>query len=284
MDARDIDARCDRIQEKNVYHLLTIPHVVLSLQRKVIGKALLEWARPANCGREILRGVETMMQKSAFLSLSAVFVAASALAGIPNSANAEPPACYADAPRVLPAPMEYGRAYRTADATIPYEQRPTYVSYRRAYSGPVVKTRRVVTTTPPVEYDDAVGYTETDYLPATEGYAYASPYYRSYGYVGARYYRPYRRYASYGYGHGHRSHYRPRPYLRHRSHRYYGNRSYGRRSYGHRSHGYRSYGHRSYRRGYGGYRSRGSSWGFGVGYARGPYGGSSGGFSFHYGR
>ena len=57
--------------------------------------------------------------------------------------------------------MEYGRAYRTADATIPYEQRPTYVSYRRAYSEPVVGTTRVVTTAPAVEYEEPVVYTSS---------------------------------------------------------------------------------------------------------------------------
>ena len=228
-----------------------------------------------------------MLQKSTFLSLSAVFVTVGAVAGIPSFARAEPPACYSDAPRVLPAPMEYGRAYRTADATIPYLERPTRVSYRRAYSEPVVDTTRVVTTAPAVEYEEPVVYTRTYYQPTTEVYTYATPYYGSYGYVGASYYRPSYRYGhhdgSYGYRQGHHSYYRPRHYTRHRSHRSYGHRSHGYRSYGHRSSGHRSYGHRSYRGGSSHHRSHGSRWGFSLGHSRGSHGRSSGGFSFHYG-
>ena len=225
-----------------------------------------------------------MSHKNTFPSLSAALAALVAFMGWSTSAVAEPAPCYADAPRVLPAPMEYGRAYRATESTVTYTNRRSNVTYRRAYSEPVVETTRVVTTAPAVQYEEPVVYTRTYYQPTTEVYTYATPYYGSYGYFGASYYRPSYRYGNHGGTHynrtnHHRSHHRSHVSTRHRSHR-----SYGHRSYGHRSVGHGSYGHRSYRSGHGHHRSSGRHWGFSLGHSRGSHGGSSRGFSFHYGR
>ena len=181
-------------------------------------------------------------------------VALIGLAGLfvwPTAAIAEPPPCYADAPVVLAAPMEYGRAYRVRDTSVAYVDDTAAVRYQRAYAEPYTETTRVITTTTPtVVYDEPMVYARTysGYGPVGYvGLSFGSNPYVSFGYG-----------AAYGY-YGSSGYYDyPRRYTRYRhspSRRYYG--------YGHRGSSYRNraYGpSRHYSRGHQGHgRSRGQS-------------------------
>lgn len=184
--------------------------------------------------------------------------AAMALIGA-ASVNAEPSIHYARAPRKLPAPMTYGRAYPEASRTIVYDRPQAYGGYARTYVQPSCNTQQVVYEPTPTVATRV--YTEPAYVTPTRVVRVTTP---------TRYYRTpsYRYYGHYRHGYPHHRAYRGYGYVSRHRHHGYGHRysrGYGRHYYGHRYRGYRHGHHRS--------------WGFGISAGR-----HGGGFSFHLGR
>ena len=196
-------------------------------------------------------------------SLGAITLVTAGLLGlIGGLVYAEPSPHYADAPAVLPAPINYGRAYHRAEETMPHRNQPGYRNCPRTYSGSAgeaeattYRTQQVVYTTPVVRQVEPVAYTSVYYGPRRVRYVGPGPYYPYYPRKVYRHHRDGHRWGFWHHRPGpryyrqHRPLYRPVRYL----HRH------------HRSH---------YPRG----------WGFSFGLGRGYHGHHSGGFSFYLNR
>ena len=175
---------------------------------------------------------------------------------------AEPTPHYANAPDVLPAPINYGRAPYTAEETALHSNDRSYQTYHRTYSASggeaeetTCRRQQVIYTTPVVRQVEPVVYTRVHYGPRQVRYVGPRPYYP---YYPRKVYRHYRDGPRWGFWHHrpgpryyrhHRPLYRPLRFL-HRHHRYH------------------------YPRG----------WGFSFGLGRGYHGHRSGGFSFYLNR
>ena len=175
-----------------------------------------------------------------------VLLATAAIMFSAGQVKAEPSIHYADAPAVLPAPVNYQTAQYTSGATVTQAGRSTHVTYQRAYTKPTCTPQRVVRTAPVVRYEEPVIYTRTFHAPRRVLHINTGPNYYPY------------RAGHYGYGQRYdrlyRHHYPHRTYVR-----------------GHHGHHYRHH-----------YRPRG--WGFSAGYGRGHHGHHGGGFSFYLNR
>ena len=188
-------------------------------------------------------------------------VTAGLMALVCGPVYAEPSPHYSDAPVVLPAPINYGRApYAAEEAAIRRNDR-SHQTYQRTSSASggeteetTCRTQQVIYTTPVVRQVEPVVHTRVYYGPRRVRYVGPRPYYP---YYPRKVYRHYRDGPRWGFRHHrpgpryyrhHRPLYRPLRYLHHHRHHY----------------------------------PRG--WGFSLGLGRGYHGHRSGGFSLYLNR